>query len=55
LRLWREDERAPWRLALRDAASGAAVGFTDLDELLLFLLHTMQEAAPPAPARDETP
>jgi hypothetical protein len=55
LRLWREDERAPWRVALRDAASGAAVGFSDLDDLLIFLLHAMQASATPAPACDETP
>jgi hypothetical protein len=44
LRLWREGDRAPWRLALRDAAGGSAIGFADLDELLLFLLKTIQEA-----------
>jgi hypothetical protein len=44
LKLWREGDLAPWRLALRDSVGGAAVGFADLDELLVFLLQTMQQS-----------
>ncbi len=41
LRLWREAAGAPWRLSLREASAGAAIGFADLDDLVVFLLRTM--------------
>jgi hypothetical protein len=41
LRLWREAAGAPWRLSLRQASEGAAIGFADLDDLVVFLLRTM--------------
>ena len=41
LRLWRESTDAPWRLALREASDGTMIGFTDLDELVIFLLRQM--------------
>jgi hypothetical protein len=40
LRLWREAARSPWRLSLREADK-QMIGFGDLDELVLFLLRTM--------------
>jgi hypothetical protein len=41
LRLWREAAGAPWRLSLRQASAGAAIGFADLDDLVIFILRTM--------------
>jgi hypothetical protein len=41
LRLWREAAGAPWRLSLREASDSQAIGFADLDELVVFLLRTM--------------
>ncbi len=41
LRLWREATGAPWRLSLREASGGEAIGFADLDDLVVFLLRTM--------------
>jgi hypothetical protein len=41
LRLWREATGAPWRLSLREASHGEAIGFTDLDDLVIFLLRVM--------------
>lgn len=49
LRLWCEEARAPWRLSLRPANGGEAIGFADLDDLVVFLLRTMgnkEEATP---------
>jgi hypothetical protein len=48
LRLWREATGAPWRLSLREASGGEAIGFGDLDDLVIFLLQMMgrQEATP---------
>jgi hypothetical protein len=48
LRLWREAAEAPWRLSLRQASDSQAIGFADLDDLVIFLLRTMgkkEEAA----------
>jgi hypothetical protein len=42
LRLWREAAGAPWRLSLRQASAGAAIGFADLDDLVIFLLRMMR-------------
>ncbi len=44
LRLWREAAGAPWRLSLREASAGAAIGFADLDDLVVFLLRAMGSA-----------
>ena len=41
LRLWREATGAPWRLSLREASDGEAIGFADLDDLVVFLLRAM--------------
>ena len=41
LRLWREAAGAPWRLSLRQASEGVAIGFADLDDLVIFLLRAM--------------
>ena len=41
LRLWREATLSPWRLSLREASDGEAIGFADLDDLVVFLLRTM--------------
>jgi hypothetical protein len=41
LRLWREAALSPWRLSLRQASEGAAIGFADLDDLVIFLLRAM--------------
>lgn len=41
LRLWCDSAGAPWRLAVRPAGGGAAIGLADLDELLVFLLRRM--------------
>jgi hypothetical protein len=41
LRLWREAAGTPWRLSLRQASGGEAIGFADLDDLVIFLLRTM--------------
>jgi hypothetical protein len=41
LRLWREAAGAPWRLSLRQASNSEAIGFADLDDLVVFLLRTM--------------
>jgi hypothetical protein len=49
LRLWREAGGAPWRLSLREASEGEAIGFADLDDLVIFLLRMMagkEEATP---------
>lgn len=43
LRLWCEAVGSPWRLSLRPASSGKALGFGDLDELVLFLLRVMEK------------
>ena len=32
LRLWRKATGAPWRLSLREASDGEAIGFADLDD-----------------------
>ena len=32
LRLWREATLSPWRLSLREASDGEAIGFADLDD-----------------------
>jgi hypothetical protein len=42
LRLWREAAGAPWRLSLREASGGQAIGFADLDNLVIFLLRVME-------------
>jgi hypothetical protein len=41
LRPWREAAGTPWRLSLRQASGGEAIGFADLDDLVIFLLRTM--------------
>ena len=41
LRLWREAAGTPWRLSLREASGGKAIGFADLDDLVIFLLRMM--------------
>lgn len=47
LRLWREHEGAPWRMALRCTDSAAPIGLTDLDALVAFLLREMHETSSP--------
>jgi hypothetical protein len=37
LRLWRENEMAPWRLTLQDSQTGERIGFADLGKLTNFL------------------
>jgi hypothetical protein len=44
LRLWREAAGAPWRLSLREASDGEAIGFADLDDLMVFLLRLTDDA-----------
>jgi hypothetical protein len=48
LRLWHEAAGAPWRLSLRQTSDSQAIGFADLDDLVIFLLRTMarKEATP---------
>ena len=45
LRLWCEAAGTPWRLSLRPASGGEAIGFADLDDLVLFLLRVMASKA----------
>jgi hypothetical protein len=49
LRLWHEAAGVPWRLSLREASDGEAIGFADLDDLVIFLLRMMagKEGATP--------
>lgn len=47
LRLWREHPAAPWRAALRSAASGDMRGFADLEELVAFLQREMRPGRGP--------
>jgi len=42
LRLWRENEAAPWRASLEDAHTGERRSFSDAAKLLVFLREQMQ-------------
>ena len=56
LTLWRETTDAPWRAALRRAASQERVGFADLEALALFLLRLNETRAwPQGLANDDPP
>jgi hypothetical protein len=37
LRLWRDDEAAPWRATVEDASTGQRFGFASLKALFVFL------------------
>ncbi len=37
LRLWRDDETAPWRATVEDASTGQRFGFANLKALFVFL------------------
>lgn len=37
LRLWRDDETAPWRATVEDASTGKRFGFANLKALFVFL------------------
>ncbi len=39
LRLWREDDSAPWRATLEDSRTGERVGFAKPKQLTAFLLQ----------------
>jgi hypothetical protein len=52
LRLWREDENAPWRFSLRQVGSERWHGFATLDNLAAFLqaqIDDRSEKIPRAP------
>jgi hypothetical protein len=49
LTLWCEREDGPWRAALRPPSGGARLGFTDLEELMAFLLG-LADRRPPTDA-----
>lgn len=42
LRLWRENDAAPWRAALEDPHTGERRSFADAAQLLAFLREQMQ-------------
>jgi hypothetical protein len=46
LRLWREAEGAPWQAMLRPADGGPRIGFANLEQLAIFLLHLADSSAP---------
>jgi hypothetical protein len=37
LRLWRENDNAPWRVTLQDSRTGEKIGFTDLKKFSDYL------------------
>ena len=37
LRLWRENDSAPWRLTLQDSRTGEKIGFADLAQFTTYL------------------
>lgn len=37
IRLWRDGDRAPWRISVKNAHTGESRFFSSLDELLAFL------------------
>lgn len=49
LRLWREDEAAPWRATLEDVHTGERLTFADLPALCEFITR---QATPPPEAHE---
>jgi len=43
LRLWRDDGASPWRAQLEDASSSRRYNFTDVGQLVDFLLSEMAQ------------
>lgn len=49
LRIWRENDRAPWRASLQSPQAGGQLGFASLDELFAFLQRQLGLRAGPHP------
>ena len=43
LRIWREDERMPWRAQIEDPTTNETVSFPSLDDLIAFLTGLFKE------------
>ena len=53
LHVWRERPDAPWRASLRASGSQERLGFADLEQLAIFLLHLTEQQS--LPDSDRTP
>lgn len=45
LRLWREDEDAPWRASLQDARAGEVRSFASVAQLVAFIEQQTEDSA----------
>jgi hypothetical protein len=43
LHVWREHSGAPWRASLRASGSQQRLGFADLEQLAIFLIHMTEQ------------